>query len=94
LAPEATALRRRAGLGFLLAIGTAGAGAALAGPWGAGAGLLLIGASRNVLRAHQLWSSPESRAEAGRSGTVALVGFGVGGYCAYRAYQARKTDHG
>lgn len=90
-APEATALRRRAGVGLLLVAGAAGAGAVLAGPWGAGAGLLLLGASRNVLRAHRLWSAPEGRAEASRSGTVALVGLGVGGYCAYRAYQARNV---
>lgn len=92
LAPEAAVQRRRAGLGLLLAVGAAGAGAALAGPWGAGAGLLLLGATRNVFRAQQLWALPEGRAEAGRSGTVALVGLGVGGYCAYRAYQSRKAE--
>lgn len=88
----ATSLRRRAGLGFLLAVGAGGAGVALGGPWGGAAGVLLLGALRNGLRARRLWSTVD-RQEATRSGTMAVLGIGSGGYLAYRAYQSRnRTD--
>lgn len=71
-----------------------GIGAVVGGPWGLGAGLLLVGAARNALRARQLWSAqaPEDREEAATSATMGVVGAAAGGYLAYRAYRKDQSD--
>jgi len=86
--------RMSAGLGLLLAGAGAGIGCWLGGLWGAGAGLLLVGASRNGLRAGRDWQSPDpqARAEAGRSAGIATIGGVAGGYLAYRAYHHRLGE--
>lgn len=88
----AAAARRGAGMGVLLATGGLLAGAVLGGAWGAGAGLLLVGAFRNASRARRFWGDPApgQRHEAAKSATLAVFGAGVGSYLAYRAYQVKE----
>ena len=82
--------RTRSGL-TIIALGvSAAAGAWLGGAWGAGAGVILTGATRNVWRARQIKSADAAvRAEAIKAGTVGLLGLGIGGWLAYKAYQTR-----
>jgi len=70
------------------------AGGLIAGPSGAGAGFSLLGAVRNAYRAATLSRSEDTalRAEAGRSGVMAVIGFGLGGYLTYHALKAPKED--
>lgn len=92
LAPAPTGTRVSAGVGILLVGVAAAGGAYLGGAYGAGAGLLLMGGARNVVRASKLWSAPDAlaRDEAVKSGTMALFGLGIGSWLAYKAYEARK----
>jgi hypothetical protein len=81
------------GTGVLLATAGAGAGFALGGGWGALAGLFLVGATRNAARAASGNRAPEpggGYSEATKSGTMAIFGFGLGGYFAYLAAQQRR----
>lgn len=84
--PLTRTAERTAAAGVLMAAGAAAVGAYFGGAWGAGAGALLFGASRNAIRAGRLWGGPE-QGEATKAATVSLFGFGVGGVCAYQAYQ-------
>lgn len=83
------AARRGAGIGVLIAAAGAGLGAWAGGWCGAGAGLVLVGALRNAVRAKQLWPSalPVDREEAAKSATMAVFGTALGGYLIYKAYQ-------
>jgi len=85
---EYRAARRGAGIGLVMATAGTGAGFWLGGPLGAGAGLLLVGAARNTLRATRGWSDadPVVRQDAGTSASLALFGALLGGYLAYRVY--------
>lgn len=67
-------------------------GAAVLGPWGALAGVSLVGSVRNLFRARQLWGDqqPEMRREAGRNVTVGVVGLGLGLYSVYHALEHRR----
>ncbi len=83
---------RSAGFTALFATVALGAGIAIGGPWGAGAGVLLAGAAVNGYRAQKWWGSPEpsEKHEAVVSAVFATFGVGVGGYMAYKAYNAKK----
>jgi hypothetical protein len=85
---------RSAGITALLATVAIGTGVAVGGPWGAGAGLLLVGAAANGYRAQKWWSSPEpsEKHEAVVSAVFSAFGIAVGGYMAYKAYEARKGE--
>jgi len=83
------------GVGVLLAAAGTGAGFALGGGWGALAGLLLVGATRNAARAASGNRAPDpggGYSEATKSGTMAIFGFGLGGYFAWLASQDRKRN--
>jgi hypothetical protein len=82
---------RSAGFTALFATGAVGAGIAIGGPWGAGAGLLLAGSAANIYRAQKWWGSnnPGDKHEAVVSAVFGALGIAVGGYMAYRAYEAR-----
>lgn len=86
--------RTRAGLGLILAVGGTGLGLWLGGLPGAGAGLLLMGAARNGLRATRGWASPDPivRHDAGTSASLAVLGTVIGGYLSYRVYQKRQGE--
>lgn len=86
--------RRGAGFGLLLATAGTGAGLWLGGPLGAGAGLLLVGAARNALRATRDWRSPDplARQEAGTSAALGLFGTLLGGYLGYQVYVKRTGE--
>ena len=88
------AVQRGAGVGILLAGTGLAAGWVLGGPWGAGAGFILVGAARNGWRAKQLWPSqqPGEREEAAKSATMAVAGALIGGYLAYRAVRGIKEQ--
>lgn len=90
VASQDAALRRGAGIGLLWAAAGLVAGAALAGPLGAAAGLSAVGAARNGLRAKRLWTSPveADRVEAGKSATMAVFGVGIAGVLIY--YHANR----
>lgn len=66
------------------------AGGVAAGLPGAFAGLSLVGATRNALRAQSQWSSPieEQRIEAGHAAVMSAIGFAVVGYLTYQAYKS------
>lgn len=83
---------RSAGFTALFATVALGAGIAVGGPWGAGAGVLLAGATVNGYRAQKWWGSPEpsEKHEAVVSAVFAAFGVGLGGYMAYKAYGAKK----
>lgn len=97
--PEAPALnpandrhvRRGAALAVVSVAAATVAGGLIAGPAGAGAGFSLFGAVRNAYRSATLSQhpDPEARAEAGRSGVMAMIGFGLGGYLSYYAWKGR-----
>lgn len=97
-AAPAPSARTTAGIAILLAGAGATAGFVFGGAWGAGAGLLFMGAAQNGYRAKTGWSSadPSVRADAAKSATMALLGAALGGYLAYRAYQgkARRRHSG
>jgi len=84
----APASRTSAGVALLLAGSGAVAGWLMGGGWGAGAGLLLVGAARNGYRAKSLWTA--DRAEAAKCATMAVAGAAGGGYLAYRAVKGKK----
>lgn len=83
---------RSAGFTALFATVALGAGIAVGGPWGAGAGVLLAGAAVNGYRAQKWWGSPEpsEKHEAVVSAVFAAFGVGLGGYMAYKAYGAKS----
>lgn len=83
---------RSAGFTALFATVAVGAGIAIGGPWGAGAGVLLAGAAANGYRAQKWWGSgdPSEKHEAVVSAVFSVFGIGVGGYMAYKAYGAKK----
>jgi hypothetical protein len=87
------AARRGAGTAVLLAGAGLAAGWIVGGPWGAGAGFILIGAARNGWRAKELWPSAQAgdREEAAKSATMAVVGGVIGGYLAYRAMRGPRS---
>lgn len=88
------AARRGAGLGLILATAGTGTGLWVGGPCGAGAGLLLVGAARNALRASRGWRDPDPlvRQDAGTSAALALFGTLLGGYLGYRVYVKRTGE--
>ena len=88
------ALRRGAAHGLLWATGGLIVGGLVAGPLGAAAGVISIGAVRNTLRAKNGWAdpNPELRAEAGKSATMAIFGIGIAGMLGYYAWQQRYDD--
>jgi hypothetical protein len=93
VAPPAgdTALRRGAAKGLLWATAGLVAGGLVAGPLGAAAGVVGVGAVRNTVRAKNGWAdpNPEIRAEAGKSATMAIFGIGIAGMLGYYAWQHR-----
>jgi hypothetical protein len=91
IAPEpqpasATAPSKSAGTAVVLLGAGALTGLVAGGLWGAGAGALLVGATRNALRAKGEWQSDAG--SAAQAILFALAGMGLGGYCAYKAYQS------
>lgn len=68
-------------------------GALAGGAWGAGAGVALVGALRNLVRTKATWSSDssEERAEAGKSATMAIFGLGLAGMLGYQAYKQKEA---
>ena len=95
-APGDGALRRGAARGLLFASAGLVVGGLVAGPLGAAAGLVSIGAVRNVLRAKNGWAAPdpETRAEAGKSATMAIFGLGIAGMLGYQAWKRHDDDCG
>lgn len=91
--PDAAAARG-AGVALVFAAVGGGIGAALGGAWGLGAGILLVGALRNAVRARQLWGARDEsdREEAAKSATMGVVGAAAGGYLAYQAYRKERGD--
>jgi len=87
-APIDPSARTGAGVAILMAGAGAITGWLVGGGWGAGAGLLLMGAARNGYKARSLWSA--DRAEAAKRLTMAVAGGAGGGYMAYRAMKGRK----
>lgn len=82
-----------AGLTLLGVLGAAAVGAALGGPAGAGAGLLLAGGARNAYASAQgIDGSDEKVAyEAGKTGLLGLAQLGVGAWLAYTASKGRRA---
>jgi hypothetical protein len=89
--PPSTDRVPRPGLGIVLAAVGAALGAIVGGGWGAAAGALSVGVSRNALRARALWSDPAAEAEATKNASVAVAGLGIAAYCTYRAYRVRSA---
>jgi len=89
--PGDSALRRGAAKGLLWATAGLVAGGLVAGPLGAAAGIVGVGAVRNTVRAKNGWADPdpEVRAEAGKSATMAIFGIGIAGMLSYYAWQHR-----
>lgn len=85
---------RTAGITALASALALGAGLAMGGPWGAGAGVLLVGAAFNGYRAQKWWGSPDPSAkhEAVVSGVMAALSVGVGGWMVYRAVAKKRED--
>lgn len=90
--PSLVSARTRAGIGLLFVAGSGALGGWLAGGYGAGAGVALSAALRNILRAGRLAASGADRTEAIRSGTVAVVGIGAGAWLAYEAWKHTYGD--
>jgi hypothetical protein len=92
--PDYRAARRGAGFGLLMATAGTGAGLWFGGPLGAGAGLLLVGAARNTMRATRGWRDPDPlvRQDAGTSAALALFGALLGGYLGYHVYAKRTGE--
>jgi hypothetical protein len=91
-----SAVLRSAGVSAVFLVGSFAVGVALGGPWGAAAGVMLAGTAMNAYRAQKDWGSqdPSKNYEAVSSAVFAGGGLLVGGYAAYRAYQAKqKKDH-
>lgn len=86
-----SALRRGAAKGLLLCTAGLVVGGLVAGPFGAGAGVVGVGALRNIMRAKDGWAAadPEARAEAAKSVTMAIFGLGIAGMLGYQAWQRR-----
>ena len=63
------------------------------GPVGGAAGAVTVGALRNLARTKDCWSSssPDERAEAGKSLTMGIVGLGLATMLGYQAYKM-KTE--
>ena len=81
-----------AGLTLLGVLGAAAVGAALGGPAGAGAGLLLAGGARNAYASAQGIDGDEKAAyEAGKTGLLGLAQLGVGAWLAYTASKGRRA---
>lgn len=78
-------------MGLLWATGGLIVGGLVAGPLGAAAGIVGVGAARNTVRAKNGWAdpNPEVRAEAGKSATMAIFGIGIAGMLGYYAWQHR-----
>ena len=93
LAPApATAPSSGAGRALIFATGGLIAGALVGGAWGAAAGVVGVGAVRNLARVRALWQSPveAERAEATKSATIGIVGVGLAGTLGYQAYKAKR----
>lgn len=92
-APLDDAARRGAGLGLLLAAGGLALGFVVGGVFGAGAGLLGVGAARNGQRARLLWRDPseEARQEAAKSASMAVVGGAMAVYLAWQSAQRKEN---
>lgn len=92
--PGDTALRRGATAALLWASAGLLAGGLVAGPLGAAAGVVGVGAIRNTVRAKGGWADPDPRvrAEAGKSATMAIFGIGITGMLGYYAWQHRGED--
>ena len=82
---------RSAGLTALAAAVTFGAGLALGGPWGGISGVAFSASGFNIYRAQKWWGSADAseKHEAVVSAIFGTLNIIVGGYTAYRAYQAR-----
>lgn len=74
-----------AGMGFVGVVLGGIAGFALGGIWGAGAGVLGVGAARNGARAYNEWQSSGVTPEATKSATVALLGLAGAAWLGYNA---------
>jgi hypothetical protein len=81
-----------AGFTALLVSAGIGIGAALGGGWGAGAGGMLVASLFNGYRAQKWWDSGDAseKHEAVTSAVMTVANLGLGGYCAYKAYQGKK----
>jgi hypothetical protein len=87
--PSDAALRRGAGRALVLTgIGLVGGGL-VGGAFGAAAGVVLMGALRNLNRTRTTWSHPDpaERSEAGKSATMGIFGLGVAAMLGYQAYK-------
>lgn len=82
------------GVAVVAVAGGAAIGGFLGGGWGLAAGALMAGAARNLCRAGMNWASddPAKRAEAAKSGTVGVVGLGIGAWLAYKAVQSKREQ--
>lgn len=83
------ALRGGAVKGLLMATAGLVVGGLVGGPLGAAAGVAGVGALRNSWRAKDGWADPdpEIRAEAGKSATMAIFGYGISGMLIYQAWK-------
>jgi hypothetical protein len=92
--PEAAT--RSAGITALFVATATGVGYALAGWKGAVAGGVLSGAIANGYRAQKNMGStnPDQKHEAVVSSVFAVAGLGLGGYVAYKAWEASDGDDG
>jgi hypothetical protein len=84
---------RSAGLTTLVAAVSFGGGLALGGAWGGISGLAFSGVAFNTYRAQKWWGSPDAseKHEAVVSTVFAAIGIAVGGFTAYKAYQAKGS---
>jgi hypothetical protein len=73
-------------LPLLLAVAAAVAGGLYAGPWGAGAGILLTGA---VVNGYRYMANADG--ERKTHGVFTVLAAGGGGYMAYKAHKARTA---
>lgn len=94
--PMTSSATSGAGKALLFVTGGLVVGAIAGGAWGAAAGVVGVGAMRNMARVRALWNSPvdAERSEAGKSATMAIFGIGIAGMLGYQAYKAKtKTDY-
>ncbi len=88
-----TAARAKAGLGIVVAGLGVGAGAVLAGPLGALAGLASVGTVRNLYRSQGIASAdPTEQGDAARSLALGVIGVAIVGFIGYKIYSSRKDD--
>ncbi len=88
-----TAARAKAGLGVVVAGLGVGAGAVLAGPLGALAGLASVGTVRNLYRSQGIASAdPAEQGDAARSLALGVIGVAIVGFIGYKIYSSRKDD--